>query len=127
MSPFSNEIKEHINENQNFHCAMCDSEVKWMPPHHIVPENALKPFGIRGLNVEGNGVGLCSGERGMGENSPDDCHEIADRKAIDEHKFWKDGRFVDLSELDPTTYTLCHAEMPKCRKHKEKHKKHHRR
>lgn len=121
MSPFSNEIKNQINQEQDFHCARCGNEVNWMGPHHIIPENALKPVGIRGKNIKENGIGLCSGEWGRGENSPDDCHEVADQKAIKEHLFWHNGRFTDLSEIDPSTYIQCKAEMPKCRK---KHKHH---
>ena len=126
---FPKEVKLRVNEEQNFECDMCHHRVAWMGPHHIVPENALKNMGIKGKDCRENAVGLCSGEWGRGENSPDDCHEIADQMAIREHKFWHNGRFVDLSEIDPSTYSGDFRRMPESRaeyhKHRKRRHKHH--
>ena len=85
-------------------------------------------MGIKGKDCRENAVGLCSGEWGRGENSPDDCHERADQMAIREHKFWHNGRFVDLSEIDPSTYTSCHYRPPESRnRHNKAERRHHRR
>lgn len=125
---FSKAIKEQVNEEQDHECAMCHHRVRWFGPHHIVPENALKNMGIKGKDCRENAVGLCSGEWGRGENSPDDCHERADQMAIREHKFWHNGRFVDLSEIDPSTYTSCHYRPPESRnRHNKAERRHHRR
>lgn len=124
---FSKEIKKQVNEEQNYECDMCHQRVNWMGPHHIVPENALKGKGIKGKNVRENAVGLCSGENGRGMNSPDDCHEVADQKAIRENKFWHNGRFVDLNELDPSTYSGCLRPRNLNRMPQVRHTKHRRR
>lgn len=86
-------------------------------------------MGIKGKDCRENAVGLCSGEWGRGENSPDDCHEIADQMAIREHKFWHNGRFVDLSEIDPNTYVGCYHQPPEHRNrhHKIRQRRHHHR
>ena len=121
---FGKEIKRQIRMEQNNRCALCGAEVFEMEVHHKVPKNALKrgKSGIKGKDIKDNGVALCSGETGRGVGSADDCHEYADMKAIHEKKFWKDGRFVDLNEIDPNTYTISHYEMPKCR-HRKKGRK----
>lgn len=128
LASFSKDIKQQVNEEQHYECDMCHHRVKWMGPHHIVPEKALQRKGIKGKNIRENAVGLCSGEWGRGMNSPDDCHEKADQMAIRENKFWHNGRFVDLSELDPNTYVGCYHRMPENRNryHKTKKRRHRR-
>jgi hypothetical protein len=128
---FSKDIKNRVNEEQNHECAMCHHRVTWMSAHHIVPEKALQRRGIKGKDVRENAVGFCAGEWGRGKNSPDDHHEVADRMAIDNNKFWHNGRFVDLSEIDPSTYigvVRPFQERAPHNRHKERQRghKHHR-
>jgi hypothetical protein len=126
MSPFSKEIKNEVNELQNYICARCGDKFDWLSAHHKIPEHALRPLGIRGKNILDNAVGLCNGEHGKGEGSEDDCHEVVDRMAIDNKLFWKEGRFVNLSEVDPNTYVLNNYDTPKVRgrRNKRHHRKH---
>lgn len=98
MAPFSNEVKHHVREKQAGHCLIC-GRVTCLEIHHKIPENALKPLGIRGKCNEENGVGLCN-PNGHG------CHDLANKKAINEHLFFKDGKFVELSEIDPNQYEI---------------------
>lgn len=98
MAPFSNEVKQHVREKQAGHCLIC-GRVTCLEIHHEVPENALKPLGIRGKCNEENAVGLCN-PNGHG------CHDLANKKAINEHLFFKDGKFVPLSEIDPIQYEV---------------------
>jgi hypothetical protein len=124
--PFSQEIKHRVNDKANGKCEMCGEEVGYMPPHHIVPENALKGIGIKGKNVEENAVCLCSGENGRGENSPDDCHECVDQMAIKKRLFWKDGEFVPLEKISESAYSITEKgkirESKRKKHHKNKHK-----
>jgi hypothetical protein len=101
---------------------MCGEDVGYMPPHHRIPENALKGIGIKGKNVEGNAVCLCSGENGNGENSSDDCHEKADQMAIKKRLFWYDGEFVPLDKIPEDIYSI--SEKGKQREHRKKKHKH---
>jgi len=117
---FSRDIKKRVNEDQNFTCASCGHRVGYLQSHHCVPENALKGAGIKGLDVRRNAVGLCSGEWGRGEGSSDDCHEIADKMAINRRLFWKAGQFVPLSEIDPNQYVQIRCTTS--RKHHRKHR-----
>lgn len=98
MAPFSNEVKKYTREKQAGHCLIC-GKVCNLENHHIICKNALLPLGIRGKDIKENDVGLC----GTNDN---DCHEIADRKAIDEHLFFKNGKFVKFEEIDPIQYEV---------------------
>jgi hypothetical protein len=119
---FGKEIKRRVNEEQNYTCARCGHKVEYLQSHHCVPANALKRAGIKGLDVRQNAVGLCSGEWGKGEGSSDDCHEQIDRAAIHDRLFWKDGRLVDLSEIDTSQYiNFKGGGMPKRRRKKRRH------
>jgi len=102
MSPFSSEVKRQIRERQDNRCAICGDRVNLddiLQCHHKIPENALLPLGIRGKCNPDNGVALC-GEKAR------DCHQIADMKAIKEHLFFKDGKFVPFNEIDPKQYDI---------------------
>lgn len=118
---FGKEIKRRVNEEQNYTCARCGHKVKYLQSHHCVPANALKKAGIKGLDVRQNAVGLCSGEWGKGEGSSDDCHEVADQKAIRERLFWKDGEFVPIDEISKEQYiNFKGGGMPKRRRKKRR-------
>lgn len=118
---FGKEIKRQVRKEQEGRCALCGDVVPELEIHHRVPANALRHGmnGVKGYDMKQNAVGLCHGEFGKGKGSEDDCHERADRKAIEEHLFFKNGRFVRLEEIEPEIYTNCY-EMPRVRKHKEK-------
>lgn len=124
---FPKELKLRVNEEQDYTCARCGTRVNWMGPHHIIPEKALQRRGIKGKNVRENAVGLCSGEGHGGMNSEGDCHEICDQMAIHENKFWHDGRFVDLGEIDPNTYSGCLRPFQerRAKHHKIRERRHH--
>jgi len=119
---FSKEIKKQVREEQDGICAMCGGMGR-LECHHIVPQNALKGIGITGRDNRANAVGLCNGKTGKGIGSKDDCHEVADSKAITERQFFYNGRFVKLDELPSDLYTQgAYNRMPKRRRRRYQHK-----
>jgi hypothetical protein len=116
MSPFNNEIKRVIKEEQDNISDICKVRSSSMQIHHRVPENALKRSGIRGNNCKENGVAL---------NRQD--HLLADSMAIHNRLFWNGEAFVPLEQMPETTYHECGC-MPERRKehhHKRRtHEKH---
>lgn len=125
---FGREIKRRVRLEQEGRCARCGEVVSELEIHHRVPANALRRGlnGVKGKDIRENAVGLCHGEHGDGAGSKDDCHEIADKMAIEKHLFYKDGRFVKLEEIDPETYTRSYGQMPERGSWHKRGKQHHR-
>lgn len=112
MTPFNGEIKREIYEEQQGISDISKQYARNMQIHHRVPENALRPIGIRGNNCKANGVAL---------NRED--HLLADDIAIHEHLFWNGEDFVPIEEMPPITYREC-SNARKERQGKKRHEKH---
>ena len=119
---FPKEVKRTVRQEQDNICFSCGEKVKEVEVHHRLPQC------LGGSDRVENAVGLCSGEHGKGENSPDDCHEKFDRLAIDSNLFLHpDGRLVTRDEMPNECFKYENHGMPQRRQSNERHKTHIRR
>lgn len=108
---FGKEIKKAIRLGQDNICASCGEKVKEVEVHHRLPQ-------CRGGSdrIE-NAIGLCSGEHGKGENSPDDCHQKYDLLAIDNGLFLgPQGKLITRDQLPDEYFKFENHDMPKRRR-----------